>query len=151
VQRPRSKAVDVGHQDYDAGGIKGGLNLIRHRYVAAAAAALGLLALGRPAAAQPADLAGAWHGEVSNLAINIVIAPDHQFTETFITRDMKTDAKGHITPFAPGVVTFVVDDWSPHSNPIDRSVTYGVKWVSPDEVILTDVNKQGEIRLLRVP
>ena len=124
--------------------------MIRHRYFTAAAM-LGLLALGQPVAAHAADLAGAWHGEVSNLAINIVIAPDHQFTETFVTRDMKTDVKGHIVPFAPGVVTFVVDDWTPRSHPVDKSVTYGVKWVTPDEVILTDVNKQGEIRLLRVP
>jgi hypothetical protein len=123
--------------------------LIRHQHLTAAA--LALAALSQPVAAHAADLAGAWHGEVSNLAINIVIAPDHQFTETFVTRATETDAKGHIVPFAPGVVTFVVDDWSPRSNPIDKSVTYGVRWVSPDEVILTDVNKQGEIRLLRVP
>jgi len=123
--------------------------LIHHQYLAAAA--LGVLALVQPVSAQAADLAGAWHGAVSNLAVNIVIAPNQQFTETFVTGAMKTDVKGHIVPFAPGVVTFVVDDWAPKSNPVDRRVTYAENWVSPNEVIMTDVNKHGSIKLLRVP
>jgi len=124
--------------------------LIHHRYLAVAAG-LGLLALVQPVSAHAADLAGAWHGSVSNLAVNIVIAPDGQFTETFVTDGRTTDVKGHVVPFAPGVVTFVVDDWVPKSNPIDGSVTYRERWVSPNEVVMTDVNKQGSITLLRVP
>jgi hypothetical protein len=122
-----------------------------HRPYLAAAAASGLLALVHPAIANAADFAGAWHGAVSNLAVNIVIAPDQQFTETFVTGAMTTNVKGHIVPFAPGVVTFVVDDWSPKSNPVDKAVTYGVNWVNPNEVVLTDVNKHGSITLVRVP
>jgi hypothetical protein len=121
------------------------------RHYLAAAAAMGLLALIHPGRAAAQDFAGAWHGAVSNLAVNIVIAPDQQFTETFVTGGMTTDVKGHIVPFAPGVVTFVVDDWSPKTNPVDKAVTYGVTWVNPNQVVLTDVNKHGSITLLRVP
>ena len=73
------------------------------RHYLAAAAAMGLLALIHPGRAAAQDFAGAWHGAVSNLAVNIVIAPDQQFTETFVTGGMTTDVKGHIVPFAPGV------------------------------------------------
>jgi hypothetical protein len=117
----------------------------------AAGAAIGLLALIHPARADAQDFAGAWHGAVSNLAVNIVIAPDQQFTETFVTGGLTTNVKGHIVPFAPGVVTFVVDDWAPKSNPVDKAVTYGLNWVNPNQVVLTDVNKHGSIVLLRVP
>lgn len=117
----------------------------------ATTAAVGLLVLAQPVAAQAAELAGAWHGAVSNLAVNIVITPGGQFTETFVTAGTRTDVKGHVVPFAPGVVTFVVDDWAPKSNPVDKQVTYGENWVSPNEVVMTDVNKHGSITLLRVP
>ena len=125
--------------------------MVHHQQQLAVAAALSLLALALPASAQAADLSGAWHGAVSNLAVNIVIAPDGQFTETFVTAGTETDVKGHIVPFAPDVISFIVDDWTPKSNPVDKQVTYAENWVSPDKVILTDVNKHGSITLVRVP
>jgi len=103
-----------------------------------------------PVSAGAADLAGAWHGVISNLAVNIAIAPDMKFTETYVMNGVPTNVIGHIVPFSPGVVTFVVDDWSPKSNPVDRSVTYGESWVNPNEVVLTDINKHGSITLRRV-
>ncbi len=122
-----------------------------HHQCLAAGAALALLTVAQPSPARAADLAGAWHGTVSNLAINIVVTPDHQFTETYVMNGAKTDVRGHIAPFAPGVVRFVVDDWTPKSHPVDKVVTYSERWVSPNEVVRTDVNKLGAITLLRVP
>ena len=115
-----------------------------------AAAAAGLLAWVPPVGAQAADLAGAWHGVIRNLAVNIAIAPDMQFTESYVMNGVQTNVKGHIVPFSPGVVTFVVDEWAPRSTPVDKSVTYEETWVSPNEVVLTDANQHGSITLRRV-
>ena len=127
-----------------------GTALTRHRPVTLAAA-LSLLVLTKPTAANPADLAGRWRGSVGDLNVQFVILRSGRFDETVVAAATRTALRGHIVGVSPGVVTFVVDQSAPASSPVSKAASYAEKWVSPNQVILTEITEGNSITLLREP
>jgi hypothetical protein len=136
----------------------------------AAAAALAVLA--SQAHAQDASLAGSWQGVVQVQGVRVdfalTVQPNGAFTETEATGTLRTMQSGEIRQTAPGVVTFIVEDWQPRTMPTYHATgttggfytqtltskppggTWALIWQGQNTVTLRDVNGGGAVTFTRV-
>ncbi|HWA59957.1 MAG TPA: hypothetical protein VG939_01210 [Caulobacteraceae bacterium] len=81
-------------------------------------AALAAVLAATPAAAQVAQMTGAWRGYAQGVTFNLVVEPNGRFSEQEIMGQMMTMQTGHIQPLGGDLVAFVVEDWQPRTRPV---------------------------------
>jgi hypothetical protein len=134
-----------------------------------AVGALALLTFGSAAGAQEPSLVGSWRGFAQGLTFNLVIGADGSYSEQAIAGSLMTLQQGHIQVVGPGMITFIVEDWEPKTQPVyhptgtvggyytDEPVakppggTWRIQFTSPDSFTMEDVNFGGVIVFNRVP
>jgi hypothetical protein len=131
-------------------------------------AALLLVGLAGAAHAQGIDLTGSWRGQAMGVTFTLVVTPDQRFSQQQINGTLMTAQQGRIVPAGPGMVSFVVEAWSPQTMPVYHPTgtvggyytqeptspppggTWQVTFTSPDAMIMHDVQMGGSITMLRV-
>ena len=127
-----------------------------------------------PAAAPPADtaslasLAGSWQGSADGVSFQLIVQPNGAYSEIQTMGALMTQQTGVIQQTGPGVVTFVVQDWSPKTQPVYHATgtvggydtqqpvgkppggTWQVQFDGPNAFSLKDVNLGGIVAFSRV-
>jgi hypothetical protein len=134
-----------------------------------AAGALALLIFGSAAGAEEPTLVGSWRGFAQGVTFNLVVDADGSYSEQAIAGSVMTLQQGHYQFVAPGIVTFVVEEWEPKTQPVyhptgtvggyytDEPVakppggTWRIQFTSPDSFTMQDVNFGGVVVFHRVP
>jgi hypothetical protein len=124
-----------------------------------------------PAASEPvniASLAGTWQGSADGVSFQLIVQPNGAYSEIQTAGALMTQQSGIIQQTGSGVVTFVVQDWSPKTQgvyhptgtvggydtqqPVGKPAggTWQVQFNGPNAFSLKDVNLNGIIAFSRV-
>jgi hypothetical protein len=137
---------------------------IRSRALAAIAAVALAAAAG---AAQAQSLAGSWVGTAMGVGFQLTVQPNGAYIETERKGALMTQQTGVIRQTGAGVISFVVENWSPKTMPVYHATgtvggyytqqptskppggTYRIVWRGPTSFTLTDTTYGGSITFQR--
>ena len=119
-------------------------------------------------AAHAQSLTGSWRGVAMGVTFTMTVQPNGAFVQSQQKGTLMTQQTGVVRSAAAGMVSFVVENWQPRTQPIYHATgtvggyytqqatakppggTWRLQFNGPNSVTMTDVNLGGSITFNRV-